>query len=56
VQGGNGAIARVTVSSDGPFATPGEYVALPVVPRIVNFASGPSVEFRHLTADPGEEF
>jgi hypothetical protein len=46
----------VTVGSDGPFATPGEWVALPVVPRVVNFGSGPTVEFRQLTADHGEEF
>jgi hypothetical protein len=56
VQGGNGSVARVTVGSAGPFATPGEWVALPVVPRVVNFGCGPAVEFRHLTSDGGEEF
>lgn len=56
VQGGNGTVARVSVGSDGPFATPGEYVALPVIPRIVNFGSGQTVEFRQATVDRGEEF
>ena len=56
VQAGNGTVARVTVPSDGPFSQPGEWVALPVVPRIVNFGSGPRVEFRQAAVDHGEEF
>jgi hypothetical protein len=56
VQGGNGSVAQVTVGPEGPFANPGEFVALAVVPRIVTFGTGPAVEFRHLSGDRGEEF
>ena len=56
VQGGNGSVVRVTVNSDGPFVTPGEWVTLPVVPRVVNFGSGTSVELRHANINCGEEF
>jgi hypothetical protein len=56
VQGSNGGVVRVTVNSNGPFAQPGEWVALAVVPRVVTFGSGPAVEFRQAALDRGEEF